>query len=105
MANPDTQLVTSNYILVETCALVRNRLGMPAVEVLLRDILPAITVIWIEEALHFAAMEAMLTAGARGPSLVDCASFAFMDSAGITQAFSYNQHFALQGFCCLLHVK
>ncbi len=64
----ESQLVTSNYILIETCALLRHRLGMRAVEIMHREILPALTILWVDEFTHFAATEAMLTAGNRGQS-------------------------------------
>jgi predicted nucleic acid-binding protein len=68
------------------------------VELWLREILPAITIVWVDEYTHFAATEAMLTAGNRGPSLVDCSSFAIMDDKGITHAFAYDEHFTVHGY-------
>ena len=39
-------LVSSNYVLVETFALIQRRLGMEAVRSLEEDILPLVRVIW-----------------------------------------------------------
>ena len=88
LEDPDMTLVTSNYIIVETCALLRNRLGKRGLEVFVHDILPAISILWIDEAMHFG----------NGPSLVDCSSFALLDAKGITRVFAYDQHFSARGF-------
>jgi len=101
LVNREETLVCSNYVLIETFALVQNRLGMPAVSVLQNDILPVINVEWIDEPLHRAGVSALLTADRRRLSLVDCTSFETMRLLGIQQAFTLDQHFSEQGFECL----
>ncbi|HQY93738.1 hypothetical protein [Caldilinea sp.] len=44
----DVELVTSNYILVETTALVQGRLGMAAARDFHEDIMPLLTVYWVD---------------------------------------------------------
>jgi uncharacterized protein len=87
------RLFTSNYVVLESCALVNRRLGKQAVVDLCRALVPATTVLWVDQAAHHAATEAMLVTGRDGPSLVDCTSFALMDAHGINQAFAYDKHF------------
>ncbi len=94
----DQDLVSTNYVLVETFALSQQRLGMDAVRALDRDILPMIEVLWLDELLHGAAITAFLTASRRRLSLVDCASFEAMRRNDVTRAFSFDRHFAEQGF-------
>jgi len=94
----DEQLVTSNYVLVETCALVQHRLGVQAVRDLQEVMLPALQVLWVDEQAHREAVSALLTAGRRELSLVDCASFGLMRKWGITSAFTLDRHFDEQGF-------
>ena len=94
-------LACSNYVLVETFALVQNRLGMTAVRVLQNDILPMISVEWVDESLHRSGVSALITAGRRRLSLVDCTSFETMRRVGTQRAFTFDQHFAEQGFACL----
>lgn len=94
-------LVCSNYILVETFALVQNRLGMTAVRVLQNDILPMISVEWVDESLHRSGVSALITAGRRRLSLVDCTSFETMRRLGAQLAFTFDQHYAEQSFDCL----
>lgn len=92
------RLLTSNYVLVECFALVQRRLGMEAVRVLQEDILPVLAVHWIDTDDHAAATEALLTAGRRRLSLVDCTSFRVMRRLRIARAFTLDRHFREQGF-------
>jgi predicted nucleic acid-binding protein len=65
-------LVTSNYILVETLALVQSRLGMEATRLLASDVVPALEIQWVSADDHRAALEAVLAANRRSLSFVDC---------------------------------
>jgi len=56
----DVPLVTSNYVLVETTALVQSRLGFNAVTALQTDILPVLHVEWVDVTLHQAAAAAAM---------------------------------------------
>lgn len=91
-------LVTTNYVLVETGALVQSRMGMAAAQVLAEDIAPALDVSWVDEELHRAGTAALLTARRRDLSLVDCISFEVMRRRGVTRAFAFDPHFPEQGF-------
>jgi uncharacterized protein len=94
----DEPLVTTNYVLVETYALVQRRLGMEAVRVLSRDFVPLLEIDWLDEATHGAGVAALLTAARRQLSLVDCVSFDVMRRRGLTRAFTLDADFAEQGF-------
>jgi uncharacterized protein len=94
-------LVTTNYVLVETVALVQHRLGMKAIKMFQQDIVPALRIEWIDEAMHQTAMGIMLAAARKHLSLVDCASFETMRLFEITTAFTLDKHFKEQGFMCL----
>ena len=65
----DDALVVTNYVVVETTALVQHRLGMEAVRALCRDILPALDMHWIGEDEHRHAENALLAADRRKVSL------------------------------------
>jgi predicted nucleic acid-binding protein len=93
--------VTSNYVLLETVALLGHRLGMQAVRIFQTEFAPILRVHWVDEALHDRAVAALLTAGERRLSLVDCVSFELMRRIGIDTAFTFDAHFAKQGFRCL----
>jgi len=94
-------LVTTNYALVETCALVQNRFGMRAIKVFQEDIVPVLRIEWIDKTVHHAAMQVMLAAQRKKLSLVDCVSFEIMRLLGVTTAFTLDKHFKEQGFICL----
>lgn len=100
LASAET-LVTTNYVLVETTALVQNRLGMAALEVFQEDIVPVLRIEWVDNTSHHAAMVIMLAAMRKKLSLVDCVSFETMKLLGITTAFTLDRHFKEQGFICL----
>ncbi len=91
-------MFTTNYVVVESCALAQNRLGLEAVRTIHEDILPALEVLWIDEAVHTLAMAALLAARRRKLSLVDCASFSVMRQVGSRVAFAFDQHFTEEGF-------
>ncbi len=97
----DTVLCCSNYIVVECCALVQRRLGVKALRVLLEDMLPVLTVRWIEQEQHQTAVQILLHMKSRAVSLVDCVSFVVMRDLGIDRAFVFDRHFANEGFTCI----
>jgi predicted nucleic acid-binding protein len=97
----EEDLVTTNYVLVETCALVQNRLGMKAIKVFQEDIEPVLRIEWIDKDVHQAAMGIMRAAARKKLSLVDCVSFETMRLLGVTTAFTLDRHFKDQGFICL----
>jgi predicted nucleic acid-binding protein len=91
-------LVTSNYVLLETAALLQRRIGLPAVRDFDERIAPLLTVRWITEPLHRRAMDRLIRADRRNVSLVDCTSFEVMEAEGITEAFALDRDFAAAGF-------
>lgn len=95
---PDVRLYTSNYVLVETLALIQRKFGLSVVRVFEEDVLPVISVVWVDEAAHKAAMSALLAASRRELSLVDCVSFETMRKLGLKTVFSFDRHFGEQGF-------
>jgi predicted nucleic acid-binding protein len=94
-------LLTHNYVVVESCALVHRRLGQSASTDLVRDILAPIELAWVDETVHRVATEAFLAAGSEGPSLVDCTSFEVMRRRAIATAFAFDRHFEAAGFAVL----
>ncbi|WP_295883913.1 PIN domain-containing protein [uncultured Thiohalocapsa sp.] len=93
-----TALLTTNYILVESFALIQARLGLTAVRALNDAMLPVVSTCWVTEQDHTAAVSALLTQGRRRLSLVDCTSFAVMRRLNLRRAFAFDGHFAEQGF-------
>ncbi len=88
-----------NYVIVETVALLRRRLGWEEVRKFLRDA-GKFQNWWVDEALHRAAVERMLNHRGRY-SLVDEVSFLVMQTAGIKHALAFDDGFAREGFILL----
>ncbi len=97
LSNENT-LITSNYILVETIALLQNRLGMEAVRGFEEDLLPLTNIEFVGPELHRSGMSAHLAAARRSLSFVDCVSFEVMRHLGLRIAFAFDPHFQRQGF-------
>ncbi|MBL7202546.1 MAG: PIN domain-containing protein [Anaerolineae bacterium] len=101
LVNQRASLVSTNYVLLETFALVQQRLGTVAVRAFQEDVVPVLRVEWVTETQHTTGVTALLTASSRRLSLVDCVSFATMRRLGIKTAFVFDRHFSEQGFVCV----
>jgi predicted nucleic acid-binding protein len=97
----DARLLTNNYVLLETGALVQKRLGPAALRLFYQDVVPLLAVDWISQQRHQAGVEALLAAARRKLSLVDCISFQTMREYGAQTAFCFDSHFREQGFTIL----
>ncbi len=94
----DAALVTSSYVIVETCAVAQRRLGMVAVRSLTLDFMPLLAIDWVDEAVHSAGQAALLIANRKELSLVDCVSFELMRRRDVSTAFALDDDFDDQGF-------
>lgn len=90
-------LVSTNYVLVETTALLQHRFGLPAVRDLEARIAPLLRVHWIGEELHRRALRELLKADRRTVSLVDWTSFLVMEAEGIREALALDEDFGHRG--------
>jgi uncharacterized protein len=96
-ADPDDEdLVTHAYVVVESVALVRARLGAAAALALVDDLLPAIRVEMVDRPLHEAAMAAYRGIGG-GTSLVDRVTVAFAARHAIGRAFAFDADLVAAG--------
>jgi predicted nucleic acid-binding protein len=98
MLDRGDELVSHNYVLVETSAVILRRLGFEAVRVFERDVVPVLRLIWVTREIHEAAAGAHLVAGRRTLSLVDCVSFEVMRRTGVLTAFAFDSHFREYGY-------
>lgn len=92
------RLMTSSFVVLETVTLLQTRVGVAAVRIFNRDVLPLLDVVWVDEDLLHRAMAALLASSRRRISLADWSSFAIMRERGIVRAFAYDEDFARQGF-------
>jgi hypothetical protein len=93
----EAPLLTTSYVLVETYALLRGRLGQEAVRAFRDHLEPLLDVAWIDRGVHEEGLDIVVKAGRRGPSLVDATAFIVARRRGITEAFAFDPHFAAAG--------
>ena len=98
LESDELEAVTHGSVIVEVVALAQRRLGMEAAKVMLDDLVPLFSTVWVDQDLHDRASAAMLAAGLRGVSLVDWTSFEVMRRRGIEQAFAFDDDFQQRGF-------
>ena len=91
-------LFTSNYVLVESFALVQRRLGLEALRALADILVPILRPLWVDEELHAAGVASLFAARRRKLSLVDCTSFELMRRHGLTEVLALDDEFARQGY-------
>lgn len=92
------RLRTHSYVIVETIALTRARLGPAAVRTMIDDVLPACEVRIVDEELHRRALTAYLAGLGRRVSFVDRASFEMMREERVDRAFAFDPDFRREGF-------
>jgi predicted nucleic acid-binding protein len=93
-----SDLLTTNYVLLEVSILLQNRLGPAALRTFHEDITPLLTMDWVGEQQHQAAVGAVLAAARKKLSIVDCVSFESMRQHGVRTVFCFDKHFREQGF-------
>ena len=91
------RLVTTNYVVHETWALVQHRLGWDAVEDFLDVMLPLCRVEFVDEALHSLAAQRCRQSRRRKLSLTDCLSFEVMRRLQLNEAIAQDEHFSENG--------
>ena len=96
----DEDLVTHAYVVIESAALVRSRLGPAAVIALLDDLLPAIRVEMVDRSLHEGSLADHRQMGG-GTSVVDRVTLAFAARHGIQRAFAFDADLVSAGLAAV----
>jgi len=91
------EIVTHNYVLLESMALLQHRLGLQVALKLARDA-NALGVQWVASDLHAEAVRRLARSARRRRSLVDEVSFLVMRGRGIDAALAFDRDFELEGF-------
>ncbi len=91
------RLVMTSSTLLETYALMGRRLGVQAAKRFRDDFEPLLEIIWVDRALHEAALDLWLQRAGRRSSLVDATSFVVAKQQGLTTAFAFDAHFDDEG--------
>jgi uncharacterized protein len=93
-------MYANNYVLLETISLLQRRLGLSAINDFIYT-LELVDIAWVSAEDHERGLVGLLTAARRNLSLTDCVSFETMRRMGIQRAFTFDPHFAEQGFKCI----
>lgn len=97
--SPDKDLlICSSYVVLETLALIQTRIGVRAVRKWKTEFQPILEIVWVDRQLHEEGLTALVAANNPTISLTDWTSFLIMRERGIEIAFSFDRHFAQQGF-------
>lgn len=91
------ELVTHNYVLVESMALLQARLGVSAAAKLAKDA-RTFVVEWVDQDLHASAVGELERAKRRHISFVDHISFLVMKRRRVTSALAFDPDFVTAGF-------
>jgi predicted nucleic acid-binding protein len=94
-------LATHAYVVIETLAVARRRLGPRMTGQIVDHVLPAMDVVAVDSDLHAAAVVAFRASIESSVSLVDRTSFAFMRREGMTRAIALDPDFIAAGFVTL----
>jgi predicted nucleic acid-binding protein len=92
------RLVTTNYVIHESWAVIQARLGWDAVDAWLDRIVPKCEILWVEREIHNLGMARCRQARQRHLSLTDCVSIEAMRRQRITLAIAFDEHFDREGF-------
>lgn len=90
------ELIFHNYVLVETVALMQQRLGKDSAVKFLEDA-SFFSLVWADARLHEKAKKRFVDVR-RGVSFVDSMSFVVMEARGIKKAFAFDDDFVKAGF-------
>ncbi len=90
-------VLTHNYVVLESAALIQSRLGLRAALTFLKGV-RLIHVHWVTQDEHWSALEMLDRRNRRDLSLVDCVSFVVMRKHGLTTALAYDADFEREGF-------
>ena len=93
----EAELVSHGYVVAETLAVTRRRLGVDATVALIDDLLPAIEVLPVGPIDHTAALARYRASLPSGTSFVDQVSFHVIEREGIATAFVLDDDFAVTG--------
>jgi predicted nucleic acid-binding protein len=95
--NTGHRIVTSNYVLVESAALLQRRLGHKSALALLHDA-SKFDLIWITPEIHAQGVRRLQKTGSPKVSFVDAVSFVVMRMRGIDTYLGFDRHFEEEGF-------
>jgi predicted nucleic acid-binding protein len=95
--NHGEELLTHNYVLLESVSLLQARLGLPTAAKFAKES-AAFVIEWVDKDLHASGIRELEKSGKRRCSLVDHISFLVMKRRKVTTAFVFDSDFKAEGF-------
>ncbi len=92
------QLITTNYVVHESWAVIQARLGWEAVDAWRDRLVVLCEIVWITAELHALGEARCRQARQRHLSLTDCTSIELMRRRGIRHAIAFDEHLTREGF-------
>jgi len=96
--NESWHLLTTNYVVQETWAVIQSRLGWEAVEAFKDRLLSLCEIVWVDEGLHTLGEARCRQARERRLSLTDCVSMEVMRRRRVKDFIGEDAHFLREGF-------
>ncbi len=91
-------LLATSYTWVEALSLIQRTLGVVAARDMVDLLAPLLTIEWVGPELHDRSLVYWTGIATRHLNFVDVVSFACMRELKISRVFTYDAHFAAQGF-------
>ncbi len=91
------ELLTHNYVVLESVALLQSRLGVEAAVTFAVES-NSFSLEWVDKELHDSGVKELRRSKKRRLSLVDHISFLVMTHRNVTTAFAFDPDFAAAGF-------
>jgi len=91
------QLAASNYVLLESLALIQHRLGLQAAREFQEEFTPVLQVHWVNAEVHMAAFRMVMAVGQRDFTLVDASNVELMHQLDARAIFAFDHHYPERG--------
>ena len=91
-------LLTTNYVMHESWALIQARLGWKALRAWRDKLIARCEIVWVDERLHALGEARCRQAAQRRLSLTDCVSIEVMQQRSIVAFIGADEHFERVGF-------
>jgi len=91
------EVAATNYVVLETCEAARRQLGAGSLKALVRDILPALEIVWVQPAEHELALEVSIASGQESLSMVDLTTVLVARRLGVNRFMAVDERFEEEG--------
>ena len=103
LARALTPLLTTNYVMLETCTYIRyhyNHQKVLAFDTVIQNLIQGgrLTIAWVTEEVHKRALDIFREYDDQLFSIADCASFVIARDRKIREVFGFDKHFLTMGF-------